>query len=121
MRFLGIQSNPFDYFAACDVLTLLSREEAFGMVCLEAAVFGKPSVCFETAGVAEFVEDDCGFVVPYLDIETMATKVANLLNNQDLYQRLGQRAKQKVQERHDIGIIAPKVLKIIEKFLPSEI
>jgi glycosyltransferase involved in cell wall biosynthesis len=116
--FLGVQPNPLDYFAACDVFTLLSREEPFGMVCLEAASLGKPIVCFDGhVGVKEFVENDCGFVVPYLDIETMADKVVTLLNSPEFCQSLGQRAKEKVTACHDINVTAPKILKIIEKFL----
>jgi glycosyltransferase involved in cell wall biosynthesis len=118
VRFLGSRSNPLDYYAACDVFTLLSREEAFGMVCIEAASLGKPIICFDRAGGAqEFVENDCGFVVPYLDIEAMATKVVTLLNSPELYQSYSQRARQKVQERHDINITASKVFKVIEKSL----
>jgi glycosyltransferase involved in cell wall biosynthesis len=118
VRFLGSRSNPLDYYAACDVFTLLSREEAFGMVCIEAASLGKPVICFDRAGGAqEFVENDCGFVVPYLDIEAMATKVVALLNSPELCQRLGQCAKQKVHQRHDITLTASKVFKVIEKLL----
>ncbi|NJL53052.1 MAG: glycosyltransferase [Hydrococcus sp. SU_1_0] len=45
--FLGIKSNPLDYFVACDVFALVSREDPFPLVCLEAASLGKPIVCFD--------------------------------------------------------------------------
>lgn len=118
VRFLGAQPNPLDYFAACDVFTLVSREDAFPLAMLEAALIGKPIVCFDgSGGGKEFVEDDAGFVVPYLDVETMATKVMHLLDSPELRKRLGERAKQKVQERHDIEVVAPNILSIIERFL----
>lgn len=118
VRFLGLKTNPLDYFAACDVFTLLSREDPFPLVVLEAASVGKPIVCFDNSGGAkEFIENDCGFVVPYLDIEAMAEKILILLNNPELSYNLGQRARQKVQERHDINVTAPKVVDLIEKML----
>jgi glycosyltransferase involved in cell wall biosynthesis len=121
MCFLGRQPNILEYFAASDVFTLVSREDPFPLVCLEAASMGKPIVCFDKAGgTKEFVEDDAGFVIPYLDIETMAAKVINILSSLKLQQRLGQRAQQKVQERYDIEVIAPKILSIIQKFLGSK-
>jgi glycosyltransferase involved in cell wall biosynthesis len=118
IRFLGIQLNPLDYFAASDIFALVSREDPYPLVCLEAASLGKPIVCFDDAGgEKEFVEDDCGFVVPYLDIETMATKVVSLLNCPELCQELGQRAQQKVEQRHNIQVVAHQLLTVIEKFL----
>jgi glycosyltransferase involved in cell wall biosynthesis len=65
----------------------------------------------------EFVEHDCGYVVPYLDIECMAAKVTKLLTSAELRQRLGENASQKVRERHDIQISAPKIVDIIHRFL----
>ncbi len=116
--FLGVKSNPLDYFAVCDAFVLPSREDPFPLVCLEVASLGKPIVCFDDAGgIKEFVEDDCGFVVPYLDIEMMATKVIKLLSSPDLRHSLGERAQQKVREQHDVNIVAPQVIKVIEKLL----
>lgn len=120
IRFLGVKPNPLDYFAACDVFAMVSREDPFPLVCLEAASVGKPIVCFDKAGGAkEFVEDDCGFVVSYLDVETMAAKILHLFNSPELCESLGQRAQQKVREQHDIEVTAPKILKVIENLLLS--
>jgi glycosyltransferase involved in cell wall biosynthesis len=117
IRFLGVQSNPLEYFAACDVFAMVSREEPFGLVCIEAASVGKPVVCFDGAGGAqEFVEDDCGYVVPYLDVEAMATKIVAMLTLPERRARLGQRAQQKVAERHAVEIVAPKIFHIIQQF-----
>ena len=117
VHFLGNQPKPLEYFAAFDVFALVSREDPFPLVCLEAASLGKPIVCFDNSGgEKEFVEDDCGFVVPYLDIETMAIKVAKLLESVELRQRFGERATQKVRERHDVNVVAPKILSIINMY-----
>ena len=68
VHFVGKQARPLDYFVAFDVYAMTSREDALGLVILEAASVGKPIVCFGCAGGAkEFVEEDCGFVIPTLD------------------------------------------------------
>ncbi|MDJ0688713.1 MAG: glycosyltransferase family 4 protein [Xenococcaceae cyanobacterium MO_188.B32] len=116
VHFLGVQPNPLDYFATCDVFALVSREDPFPLVCLEAASLGKPIVCFDNAGgEKEFVEDDCGFVVPYLDIQTMADKVIHLLENRDLREQMGSRAMQKVREKHNEKLIGQQITRVIEK------
>lgn len=118
VHFVGTKPNPLDYFSISDVFTLLSREDPFPLVCLEAASLAKPIVCFDQAGgMKEFVESDCGFVVPYLDLETMATKVVDLLKSPQLSQILGETAKIKVRQRHDIGVVTPQILNIINRFI----
>jgi glycosyltransferase involved in cell wall biosynthesis len=118
--FLGEKVKPLEYFAACDIFALMSREDPYPLVCLEAASLGKPILCFDqSGGEPEFVEDDCGFVVPYLDIETMAAKVLTLVNSPELCQRLGENAKQKVEERHSIQMASTQVHQIIRQFLSN--
>jgi glycosyltransferase involved in cell wall biosynthesis len=118
VHFIGSRSNPLDYIAAFDVLTLVSREDPFPLVIMEAASAGVPTICFDNAGGGrEFVEGDAGCVVPYLDIGAMANCVLKLLETDDLRIRLGQRAQEKVRERHDIDVSAPKILRVIERLL----
>jgi len=117
IHFIGHKKNPSDYFMSFDVFTLVSREDPFPLVCLEAASIGLPILCFDKAGgMGEFVEEDCGFVLPYLDIEAMAEKLVLLLKSDELRQKFSQRAVLKVRERHDIRVVAPKILHILEKF-----
>jgi len=118
VHFVEEVSNPLDYYAAFDIFAMTSREDPYPLVNLEVAALGKPIVCFENAGGSpEFVENDAGFIVPYLDIHLMAEKIITLAEDKELRKKLGYRAAQKVQERHDITVAAPKILKIIERFL----
>lgn len=116
IRLTGAVNPSADYIGAADVFALTSREDAFPLVCLEAAALGKPIVCFEDAGgEPEFVEDDCGFVVPFLDVQAMVERVISLLGSSECRQKLGCAAKRKVTERHDIGMAAQQVVEILER------
>lgn len=118
MHFIGHCDNAQDYFAACDVFALTSREDPFPLVVMEAATAGVPTVCFDASGGAkEFVEDDCGFVVPYLDTAAMADRIVEILSNPPLRARLGRRAAEKVAQRHGIDIVGPLLLKEIHTAL----
>jgi glycosyltransferase involved in cell wall biosynthesis len=118
VRFLGAKPNSLDFFSIFNVFAMLSREDPYPLVCLEAALLEKPIVCFAKAGgEPEFVEDDCGFVVPYLDIETMAAKIHLLLESTELARAFGKRAAQKVRERHDISTAASQINSIIHQLL----
>jgi len=118
MHFPGTRPNATEYFCAFDVFALVSREDSYPLVCLEVASLGTPILCFDRAGGGrEFVEDDCGFVVPYLEVEVMAERTLELLASDELRHRMGERAKAKVRGRHDVTVAAPRVLDVIRRLL----
>ncbi len=109
-------TNPLDYLKELTVFILTSREDPLARVLLEAALLQKPIVCFDQAGGGpEFVETDCGFVVPYLHLDRMVEKIQYLLGSPDLCRQMGTVADQKVRERHSVEISAPQILKTIQR------
>jgi glycosyltransferase involved in cell wall biosynthesis len=120
IHFIGSRPNPLDYFAAFDVFALVSREDPFPLVCLEVASLGIPIVCFDGAGGAkEFVEQDCGFVLPYQDVEHMADAILTLQQCEEHRATLGRRAAEKVRLRHDINRAAPQIVDIVERLMTT--
>lgn len=118
IRFAGALPNALDYFACFDMLALVSREDPFPLVMLECASLRKPILCFDgSGGAVEFVDDSCGYVVPYLDINEMAKKVLLLHQSPEICLSMGACASQKVQSDHDVDIVAPRVFDIMENFL----
>jgi len=116
VRFTDEVAKPYDYFSAGDIFALTSREDSFPLTCLESAALGKPILCFaDGGGMPEFVEDDCGFVVPYLDIDTMANRVVQLLDCPGCRKKMGEAARRKVAQRHDVSVSAPRILDVIER------
>jgi glycosyltransferase involved in cell wall biosynthesis len=117
VRFIEHKPNPMDYYAAFDAFAMVSREDPFPLVCLESASLGKPIVCFENAGgTPEFVADDCGLVVPYMDIGAFADRLLELYSCGEKRGAMGEAAAVKVRRHHDISIGAPKVLDIVERY-----
>jgi glycosyltransferase involved in cell wall biosynthesis len=113
---VGITSEVFDYLSQFDVFLLTSREDPYPLVVLEAALAERPIVCFDKSGGApELVEEDAGFVVSYLNINAMSQKTIELIENQTLRKTLGQKAKQKVLQRHNTDESVRKVLEIIHR------
>jgi glycosyltransferase involved in cell wall biosynthesis len=120
VHFIGPRPNPLDYIGTFDVHALVSREESLSLVMLEAAVLGVPTICFDGAGGAvEFVQDDAGATVPYLDVEAMADRVLDFIRTDDLRESVGRRAHQKALEQHDIGVSAPRLVQIVERLIAS--
>jgi glycosyltransferase involved in cell wall biosynthesis len=114
----GNIADPLPFLAGFDLFVLPSREDPFPLVCLEAAACGKAIVCFDNAGgIPEFLQNDAGVIVPYMDIETMATTVMRLLRDPQSRQMLGDVGRQRVRAQHDISTAAPRILACIERVI----
>lgn len=116
---VGLTSEVFQYLSQFDVFTLTSREDPYPLVVLETALAERPIVCFEKSGGApELVEEDAGFVVPYLDVTAMSKAVITLIENPDLRRQQGKRGKEKVLERHATDASVAKVVETIRRLNP---
>jgi len=114
VTFIGSVPNPADYYAALDVLLMTSREDPFPLVCLEAASLGVPIICFENAiGSTEFIDSDCGGVVPYLDVAAMVRALFHLAEDSRFRREAGKRIAGRVQP-YRIEQCGPRLLKTIE-------
>lgn len=110
IHFINHLPNANMYFHDFDIFTMLSREDPFPVVNLEAALVETPILCFENSGgTPELIENNAGFVLPYGDIDAVAEKIINLLNNPGLRKKLGKNAKIKVMERYEIDKIGTQI------------
>ncbi|MCP9767643.1 glycosyltransferase [Lacihabitans sp. LS3-19] len=100
---------------ALDIFMVCSREDPFPLVMLEAALCNKPILGFKnTGGADEFIEEDCGKRVNYLDIFEMSENVTSL-NDEDI-KTFGKNAKNKVLEKYNFEVSIKKIERIINKF-----
>jgi glycosyltransferase involved in cell wall biosynthesis len=113
ITFLGEKYNVPDYLKAGNLFYLPSREDPFPLVCLEAAQFGLPIICFKDAGgMPEFVSTDAGFIVPMEDINGAADAIIKLINDKELCSLMGSCAQQKVLEKFSLEIGAKKIMDV---------
>jgi glycosyltransferase involved in cell wall biosynthesis len=114
VKFIGSRPNPLDYLRSADLFVLTSREDPYPLVCLEAATLAKPVLCFaQSGGMPEFVEDDSGCVVPYLQIELMARAIQELLLEPTKRNTLGRNAQTKVRSRHSVDVAGQQITNLI--------
>lgn len=97
------------YYAMCDVFVMVSREipergdmEGFGIVFLEANLYGKPVVAGKSGGVSDaVVHEETGLLVDPNDPEVVAAAITRLLSDQELSARLGRIGRQRVITQFD--------------------
>lgn len=116
--FTGEGENPHPYFSAMDIFVLTSREDPFPLVCLEAAQFAIPIICFKNAGgMPEFVEDDAGAVVDYGDINSFVENILRFYNDRKLLNEVGNNALEKLVNNFSLENSCTVLEKILFKFL----
>jgi glycosyltransferase involved in cell wall biosynthesis len=67
----------------------------------------------------EFVRDDAGAVVPYLDDARMAAETLRLLRDDALKTKMGEVGQQRVRQEHTIATIGPAMYAVMQRFLPA--
>jgi len=98
--FTGARSDVPRVLAACDVFTLPSFEEPFGLVFLEAMAMQKPVVAVSNGGTPEVVDDaHSGLLSPAWDVPALTNNIAALLEDPGLRARMGAHGRARVLER----------------------
>ena len=93
------------WYESCDVFIMISRQlknedaEGFGIVYLEANMFGKPVIAGKSGGVAEAVLDnETGILVEPTDQHEIISAIEKLLKNPEEAKRLGENGRWRVEE-----------------------
>jgi glycosyltransferase involved in cell wall biosynthesis len=95
--FTGQRTDIAAIMAACDVFTLPSFEEPFGLVYLEAMAMKRPVVSLDNGGTPEVVEHGrSGLLSPAGDIEALAGNIRTLLQNPRMRAEMGAYGRSRV-------------------------
>lgn len=120
ITFIGELEHPSNYYDLFDVFVMTSREDPFPLVCIEVGMLGKPIISFEKAtGSNEIIRQGGGFIVPYLDIESMAERIMTYYSDRDLIKTHGEVNKE-IFSQFTPENVCPKLFEKIELHLNCE-
>ena len=109
VKFTGAISEAelHQLYANCDIFCLPSRYESFGLVLVEAMVFGKPVVGVDIGGMPEIVTaGKNGFLAQPENADSLADCLRRLIRSQSLRREFGACSRQLFEEKFDL----PKVV-----------
>ena len=116
LHFAGVTRAPADWLSIFDVHLMLSREDPFPLVVMEAAAQGVPTVAFKEAGGAvEFIGGDAGVCTPFLDLAALATTLVGLLTDDARSRAMGAVARTRVRRNHAPSVVLPQIVRVIEE------
>lgn len=89
--------NIGNYFQAADVFILPTIEDTWGVVILEAMLFGKPILCSQGAGSSELIiNEKNGYVFDPQDRLGLAQLMSKFIDNSDLIPAMGEASRQQI-------------------------
>jgi len=120
VEFLGRQphNRVMAYMAACDVFTLPSWNEGFGIVYLEAMANGKPVIGCQGEGIEDFVENGkTGMLVRPKDVDSLVEALDFLLSHPEEAKVMGERARKLVLKNYTWEKNAKKTIEVYKDVL----
>ena len=99
VRFLGYQSNIYDYLTRSDVMLVPSIAEGFGLIFLEALNAQLPIIGFDVPATNEIIEHDkTGYLIPPYDSDKMGEAIISLINSKDKRIQFGKNGQKRLHE-----------------------
>jgi len=111
VEFLGVRKDVKELMVSSKIFVLPSRWEGFGLVIIEAMSNMLPVIASNVGGIPELIEDGKdGILVPPENPKALARAINNLLENEELREKLSKAAYKKVRERYSIDTYSVHML-----------
>lgn len=78
----ALDETYYEHMALIDAFLMLSHEETFGMVNIEAAYLGKPILSFNSGGINDILQPGMGHIVDSWNISDYANAMIALMDGQ---------------------------------------
>lgn len=118
MVFHGEVKNIDKFYCECDVHVMTSNNEGFGLVILEAASCGVPTIAFNGSAAEDIITDQTdGYIIKYGDVRGMAERIIDTIEMSDSeYYNLSKNVVT-LAEKYKMEIIIKKWQSIIDGLL----
>lgn len=106
-----------EIFPKTDVIVLIPPlAEGYGLVVLEAASLGIPSIVSQVYALPEIVQDQkTGFIIPPSDLDALVNRLERLIKEKSLVEKMSQAAKNRFLKEFWIKKTNEKLLKIYQE------
>ena len=110
------ESALLQYYAACDVFVLpsVTRQEAFGLVLVEALALGKPVVSTNFSGMP-YIVDSAGLLVEPRNPVALKDAMAKILSDGNLARELGEKGRKRVEDVFSREVVCERVLGVFKE------
>jgi len=122
VNFMGVIKKLLPYYRATDVFVLPSCDEGVSIALLEAMSCGLAIVASNVPGNTEVIhERKSGLLFEKEDRVECAQKIAALLKDEELANRLKNGARKAVVEKYSSDVMAKALIEVYRKLLPKKV
>jgi glycosyltransferase involved in cell wall biosynthesis len=112
------EEELISHYKNCKFIVHLALHEPFGLVPIEAALFGKPSIVSNQGGTKEFIKHgENGFLVNPYDPEEVAKYMKYLIEDEELTAELGSKAKERALKQFTIEKSTEQIMEALKQKL----
>lgn len=112
--------NLGTYFQQADVFVFPTFEDIWGMVALEAMVFGKAVMCSKWAGAAEMVTDGInGYIFDPYKPQELASAMCRFIDEPELINSMGNQSQQLIEQKNP-AVAAQSFVEVISFVLKQD-
>ncbi|MHA2611673.1 MAG: N-acetyl-alpha-D-glucosaminyl L-malate synthase BshA [bacterium JZ-2024 1] len=115
VRCEGIQNNIPEYLSGSDLMLLLSSDEGFGLVALEAMACGVPVVATKVGGLPELIDSGSGILVDHIQDAVEAAR--EILTSPERHKKMSESARNRALTHFSLSRILPMYLDWYSKAL----
>lgn len=114
IQFIGWVSDKERFFKEIDIFCLPSRFEPFGIVLLEAMLYGCPIVATDCEGPLDIIKDEYnGILTERGNPESLASGIRKILSDTPLRLKIVKNSYNILKEKYDSGIVGNKLKSIL--------
>ncbi len=118
VQFLGFRADVAELYRTLDIVVLTSRFEVLPCSLMEAMASGLPVVATNVGAVADLVEDGkTGFLTPPNDVDAFSSRLAQLIQDESLRQRMGRQARKRIESRFTVERMTKRFERLFEDLL----
>lgn len=119
--FLGKQKKVSDLLSIADLKLLMSEQESFGLVLLEAMACEVPCIGTNVGGIPEvIIHNETGFLVELGDVDQAATYAIDLLSDEDRLQSFSKNAFNLAREQFHSSVIVKQYTDLYKQILKTD-
>jgi len=120
VEWMGHISDMHALYASSHIICLPSYHEGMPKVLLEAAACGRPVITTNVPGCRDaVVAGETGLLVPPRDSAKLADALRTLIQDRELRQRMGYRARRLAESRFGTNQVVARTLEIMQELLAA--
>lgn len=115
------QEELYKHYSQGSVFVLMSIQDGFGLVLLQAMACGLPVIYTTNTGGEDIVREGIdGFMIPIRDVDSLKEKLIYLYEHTDICQAMGQSAKERVSKEFTWDHYGNKMIKEYKRVLKKK-